>query len=181
MPDVHIEPRGQFVEQARLSDAGGARKHKAATAVDERVEVLQLRVTPDQWPRVGDVLETSRVIPDAGTAFCYLSTTGRVTGRPHRIEIWFAAAPANATIYLLAGGRERSDWVANLLASPACTVEIGSTRYPAIARVLREGTDEDELARTLVHDKYAQGDDLVQWRGEALPVAIDLGKIDGEV
>ena len=42
-----------------------------------------------------------------------------------------------------------------------------------------EGTDEDEIARTIVHDKYANGDDLEQWRGEALPVAIDLTPVDG--
>jgi hypothetical protein len=27
---------------------------------------------------------------DASQAFCYLTTTGRVSGRPHTIEIWFA-------------------------------------------------------------------------------------------
>jgi hypothetical protein len=26
----------------------------------------------------------------ADEEFCYLTTTGRVTGRPHEIEIWFA-------------------------------------------------------------------------------------------
>ena len=37
-----------------------------------------------------------------------------------------------------------------------------------------EGSDEDEPARTLVHDKYARGDDLARWRVTALPIAIDL-------
>jgi deazaflavin-dependent oxidoreductase (nitroreductase family) len=106
--------------------------------------------------------------------FCYLTTTGRVSGRPHRIEIWYAAAPERDTIYLLSGGRDRSDWVRNLIAAPQCTVEIAGARYDGVARVLERGTDEDELARTLVHDKYAQGDDLASWRAEALPVAIDL-------
>ena len=30
----------------------------------------------------------------------------------------------------------------------------------------------------LVHDKYAQGDDLASWRASALPVAIDLSPAD---
>ncbi len=34
--------------------------------------------------------------------FCYLTTTGRKTGRPHTIEIWFGFA--NDTFYLLSGG-----------------------------------------------------------------------------
>lgn len=106
--------------------------------------------------------------------FCYVTTTGRVTGAPHRIEIWFATPPGRDTIYLLAGGRHRSDWVRNLVAHPECTVEIGADRYRGLARVLDAGTDEDDRARTLVHDKYARGDDLRQWRNNALPVAIDL-------
>ena len=105
--------------------------------------------------------------------FCYLTTTGRSTGRPHRIEIWFAADPARATIYALAGGRERSDWVRNLVALPACRVEIHDRTFAGTARMI-EGTSDDRHARTLVHDKYAQGDELAGWRATALPVAIDL-------
>src|SRR3954451_24074887 len=107
------------------------------------------------------------------TEYCYVTTTGRRSGKPHRIEIWFADAPDGHTIYLLAGGRDRSDWVRNLQTHPACTVEIAENTYRGTARMI-EGTDEDEVARTLVHDKYAQGDDLVQWRTDSLPVAIDL-------
>jgi deazaflavin-dependent oxidoreductase (nitroreductase family) len=109
----------------------------------------------------------------AARDFCYVTTTGRTSGRPHRIEIWFAAHPDHDTIFMMSGGRERADWVRNLVASPRCEVEIGRTRFVGYGRVI-EGTDEDEPARTLVHDKYAQGDDLAGWRATALPVAIDL-------
>jgi hypothetical protein len=30
---------------------------------------------------------------------CYLKTTGRITGRPHRVEIWFALN--GHTLYIL--------------------------------------------------------------------------------
>jgi deazaflavin-dependent oxidoreductase (nitroreductase family) len=109
----------------------------------------------------------------AALDFCYLTTTGRTTGDPHRIEIWFAAHPSRDTIYLLSGGRERADWVRNLQASPRCSIEIGGRRMVGDARVI-EGADDDELARTLVHDKYATDDDLASWRATALPVAVDL-------
>jgi deazaflavin-dependent oxidoreductase (nitroreductase family) len=109
----------------------------------------------------------------AALDFCYLTTTGRVTGDAHRIEIWFAAHPTRDTIYMLSGGRDRSDWVRNLLASPHCSIEIGDRRMVGYARLI-EGGDDDELARTLVHDKYAHGDDLASWRATALPVAVDL-------
>ncbi len=113
------------------------------------------------------------MIPNADADFCYVTTIGRTSGTHHRIEIWFAAAPARDTIYLLAGGRERADWVRNLQAEPDCVVDIGERRYVGHARFV-EDTREDEIARALVHDKYARGDDLTRWRGEALPVAIDL-------
>ena len=109
----------------------------------------------------------------AALDFCYVATTGRTTGRLHRIEIWFAAHPELDTIFMLSGGRERADWVRNLVASPRCAVEIGGEEFVGYGRVI-EGTDDDEFARTLVHDKYAEGDDLTSWRATALPVAIDL-------
>ena len=44
--------------------------------------------------------------------YCYLTTTGRVSGQRHEIEIWFGAKGEN--IYLLSGGGLDSDWVKNL-------------------------------------------------------------------
>ena len=105
--------------------------------------------------------------------YCYLTTTGRVTGRPHRIEIWFALD--GATVYLLAGGRERADWVRNLTAEPAVTLELAGRRYQATARVVAaEG--EAGQARRLLPDKYSRRYEgsLERWRDSALPVALDL-------
>ena len=105
--------------------------------------------------------------------FCYLTTTGRVSGRPHTIEIWFALA--GTTAYLLAGGGDRSDWVRNLQRDPKVRVRIRDRTFEGRARVLEAG-DEERAARTLVHDKYrgSSADSLVSWRDTALPVAIDL-------
>jgi len=111
--------------------------------------------------------------PFADEQYCYLTTSGRVTGRPHRIEIWFALD--GDTVYLLSGGRDRSDWVKNLRKTPEVTVELGSGVFSGRARVVEDAA-EDERARALVHDKYAAGygGDLAGWRGSALPVAVDL-------
>lgn len=112
----------------------------------------------------------------AGDDYCYLTTTGRRTGRPHRIEIWYAAD--GDILYLLAGGGGSSDWVRNLLAEPAVTVEIDGEVRRGRGRVCDDGDDGDEAqrARSLVFAKYAPrtGDDLTGWRERALPVAIDL-------
>jgi deazaflavin-dependent oxidoreductase (nitroreductase family) len=117
-----------------------------------------------------------------GAPFCYLTTTGRVSGRPHTIEIWFALQAR--TLYLLSGGGERSDWVRNLLRHPEVTVRLGrrdAAGLPGRARVVERGSDEDELARGLVVAKYqpTYGGDLSGWRRSALPVAVDLARGDG--
>ena len=112
-----------------------------------------------------------------GAAFCYLTTTGRVSGRPHTIEIWFARH--GRTLYLLSGGGDRSDWVRNLRRHPEVTVRLGrrdAAELAGRARVVEPGSDEDELARRLVVAKYQStyGGDLSGWRRSALPVAVDL-------
>jgi deazaflavin-dependent oxidoreductase (nitroreductase family) len=119
---------------------------------------------------------------DPGTAgaslgaedYLSLTTSGRVSGNPHRIEIWFALS--GATAYLLSGGGERSDWVRNLRADPSVGVRIGERDFTATARIVDPATDEDALARRLVFDKYVRGysGDLTAWRASALPVALDL-------
>lgn len=103
----------------------------------------------------------------------HLTTVGRVTGRPHTIEIWFASR--ESTIYMLSGGRDRSDWVRNLIRTPDVWVRAGSLEYSGLGRVVVD-SDEDEIARDAVHAKYAPRyrGDLSRWREAALPVAVDL-------
>ncbi len=104
--------------------------------------------------------------------FCYLTTVGRVTGRPHEIEIWFALE--GRTLYMLSGGRDRSDWVKNLRRTPEVTVRIADERFEGRARVV-EDPEEDALARRLLVEKYERTPGrLANWRRTALPVAVDL-------
>jgi deazaflavin-dependent oxidoreductase (nitroreductase family) len=108
----------------------------------------------------------------ASLPFGYLTTTGRVSGRPHRIEIWIALH--DGTVYLLSGGRNAADWVRNILVTPEVVFEIGDVRRLTRARVLEPGTDEDALARRLLLEKYGgTGEDLDGWARTSLPVAID--------
>jgi deazaflavin-dependent oxidoreductase (nitroreductase family) len=107
----------------------------------------------------------------APVPFGYLTTTGRITGNAHRIEIWFAMQ--QDTVYLLAGGREASDWVRNILVTPEVVFEIGDARRLTRARVLEAGSDEDAIARRLLLEKYGgAGEDLRSWARTSLPVAI---------
>ncbi len=106
--------------------------------------------------------------------FCYLTTTGRLTGRPHEIEIWFALVPETQTLYMLSGGGDRSDWVKNLLRDPEVEVRIAGERFGGRAREAKD-VEEDELARRLLVEKYDSSPGrLENWRRSALPVVVDL-------
>jgi deazaflavin-dependent oxidoreductase (nitroreductase family) len=104
--------------------------------------------------------------------FCYLTTVGRVSGRPHTIEIWFAID--GDALYMLSGSHG-SDWVKNVLHAPGVTVRLGDAVFAGRARVVAQA-DEDALARQLVLAKYQPGydGDLSEWGRTALPVAVDL-------
>jgi deazaflavin-dependent oxidoreductase (nitroreductase family) len=109
----------------------------------------------------------------AGEDFCYLTTTGRVSGRPHTIEIWFALK--GYTLFMLSGGMDRSDWVKNALRLPDVTVRIKNKVFAGKAR-LAKVVEEDALARQLLFEKYqpSSEDDLTEWARSSLPVAVDL-------
>jgi N-acetylglutamate synthase-like GNAT family acetyltransferase len=83
--------------------------------------------------------------------YAYLTTRGRVTGRMHRIEIWFVRI--GVTVYILNGGG-RSHWVKNARTTPQVTIEIGTKKFKAHARAPRDVT-EDGVARRMLCDKYA--------------------------
>jgi deazaflavin-dependent oxidoreductase (nitroreductase family) len=109
---------------------------------------------------------------------CYLTTVGRESGRPHEIEIWFAAA--GNCIYLMNGGGTRrppgqSDWVLNARANPAVEVRISDELFAGVAREVEFDSEEHESARRLLVTKYAtRDDDLANWRATAFPMAIEL-------
>jgi deazaflavin-dependent oxidoreductase (nitroreductase family) len=113
-------------------------------------------------------------VPEPGDLdFGYLTTTGRISGRSHEIEIWFALH--GRTVYLLSGGRDDSDWVRNIIAAPEVTFRIADVARATIARVVEAGTDEDALARRLLVHKYTDRDpdDLGDWGRTALPIAVE--------
>jgi deazaflavin-dependent oxidoreductase (nitroreductase family) len=112
--------------------------------------------------------------------YCYLTTTGRVTGKPHEIEIWFVIH--DITLHLMAGGKYESDWVKNLVKNPSVTVRIAKHIFAGMARIV---TDEKEemTARTTMAEKYQEweeGRTLSQWARTALPVAIDLDSLENK-
>jgi deazaflavin-dependent oxidoreductase (nitroreductase family) len=105
--------------------------------------------------------------------FCYLTTTGRNSGRAHTIEIWFALN--GYTLYMLSGGRDKADWVKNVMRHREVQLRISDVIFTGQARLVTN-TEEDALARKIVYDKYTprDSDDLSDWSRTSLPVAVDV-------
>jgi deazaflavin-dependent oxidoreductase (nitroreductase family) len=70
----------------------------------------------------------------AGGLTCDITTTGRVSGQPRRIEIWYFTLGGRVYITGTPGPR---DWYANLLANPQFVFHV------------KEGTQADLPARAL--------------------------------
>ncbi len=106
--------------------------------------------------------------------YCYVTTTGRVSGKPHEIEIWFGLC--GNTIYLLSGGGDKSDWVKNMRANPQVKVRIAKHNFTGHARFVLEAEEESQVRHLLAakYQGWREGRKLSEWARIALPVAILL-------
>ena len=128
---------------------------------------------------MSDVTQTqsNETLPDelARRNVCYLTTTGRITGNSHEIEIWFAAR--GDTIYILSGGRDRSDWVKNIAKTPDVRIRFDNQVYTGTGRIVGTEEPDDRIAREALVTKYygwREGQPINNWGRESLPVAISL-------
>jgi deazaflavin-dependent oxidoreductase (nitroreductase family) len=106
--------------------------------------------------------------------YCYLTTTGRKSGNPHEIEIWFGIK--GDSLYLLSGGGDASDWVKNLRVNPNVNVRIANRTFKGKAGIVSE--KEELTARYMLAAKYQgwkEGQPLSGWGKTALVVRIKLG------
>ena len=106
--------------------------------------------------------------------YCYLTTIGRVTGKPHEIEIWFAVH--DNSLHLMAGGKYQSDWVKNLLKNPSVNIRISSQTFAGTARIVSDETEEMKVRYALAekYQEWEEGRTLSSWAKTALPVAVDI-------
>jgi deazaflavin-dependent oxidoreductase (nitroreductase family) len=97
----------------------------------------------------------------ADPEFLYLTTTGRRSGQPREIEIWFTARAGR--YYVVSEHREEAAWVRNLTVEPRVSVRVGPLRFTARARIVHE-SHEPELAaaiQELSEKKYGWGQGLI--------------------
>ena len=79
-----------------------------------------------------------------------ITTTGRRSGKPRRIEIWSFYIDGKV---LLMGFRGKHDWYANLLANPELTYHLKEGAHRDVSATARPVTDETERRRLLTRLK----------------------------
>lgn len=101
--------------------------------------------------------------------YCYLTTRGRVTGKPHEIEIWFVVH--EGALYIMSGGMDKADWVKNLLKEPNVSIRIDGQTFNAVAALL-EDKQAEGFVRMKMAIKYDEGEGhgLSVWARTALVV-----------
>ena len=95
--------------------------------------------------RIRDALEEDRVVD--------ITTTGRLSGTPRRIEIWFFRA--RGCIYLTGAPGRRRSWYQNLVAEPALTfhlkqsarADLDATAFPIVDHESRVAILREVLAQ----------------------------------
>lgn len=108
---------------------------------------------------------------------CYLTTTGRRSGRPHEIEIWFGVDAA--TLYLISGNGPGADWYRNLVADPTVLVRIEGETRAGRARAVADPAERRRVG-DLMGAKYVwDGDPSISlsyeaWCYDVPAVAVDF-------
>jgi hypothetical protein len=119
--------------------------------------------------RIRRALETERTID--------ITTIGRVTGRPHRIEMWFHNLEGQLYLTGLPGTR---GWYANLLAHPEFTFHLkGAVRadLPARAAAVVEPARRRAIL-TPILEALGRAGELEAWVRESPLVAVTI--LEGE-
>lgn len=97
---------------------------------------------------VRQALATDRIID--------ITTTGRQTGQPRRLETWLYRA--SGTLYLT-GRPGRRSWLANIAADPALTVHIKTSAtadLPATGRVIHDEAERRMILTEILDEARAR-------------------------
>ena len=94
-------------------------------------------------------------------AYLYLTTTGRRSGQPREIEIWFTER--DSRFYIIAEHGEHANWVRNIRADPRVRVRVGDLQFTGTARLV-DDEREPELTgavKALSDAKYGWSSGLI--------------------
>jgi deazaflavin-dependent oxidoreductase (nitroreductase family) len=104
-----------------------------------------------------------------------VTTTGRRSGDPQRIEIWTWIS--DGTVYLT-GSPGRRDWYANLKANPELVLHVkrgAQLDLPARARLIEDPAERRAILPRLLSGRY----DLEAWIAGAPLAQLEFTTLDG--
>jgi deazaflavin-dependent oxidoreductase (nitroreductase family) len=108
---------------------------------------------------------------------CDITTTGRKSGTPRRLEIWYFMI--DDQVYIT-GTPGRRDWLANLQANPLMTFHVkegARADLPARARVISASDERRQIMGRIMRENSwfaAQQFDLDEWVAGSPLVAVDF-------
>ncbi|HEU4894709.1 MAG TPA: nitroreductase family deazaflavin-dependent oxidoreductase [Acidimicrobiia bacterium] len=91
-----------------------------------------------------------------------ITTTGRRTGMPRRVEIWWFNVDGR---FIITGTPGRRDWLANLNANPNLTIHVQGRDIPATATPVRDVVFRRKVftrPQTMWYSSQAELDHLVE-------------------
>jgi deazaflavin-dependent oxidoreductase (nitroreductase family) len=86
-----------------------------------------------------------------GEKFIYLTTTGRKTGKPHTVELWFAIS--DNRIFLSHEGA-MTDWMKNIQKKGDVNVKIGNIKLAGRASFTPDKGASREMGKKALYEKY---------------------------
>ena len=92
--------------------------------------------------------------------FIYVTTTGRKSGLPREIEIWFVER--DGKFYIFAEHFYKANWVRNIQNDARVQARLGKQAFSATARILDEKKEAKLWRETqrLCREKYGWGEGL---------------------
>jgi deazaflavin-dependent oxidoreductase (nitroreductase family) len=104
---------------------------------------------------------------------CDITTIGRKSGQPRRIEIWYFVV--DGTVYI-SGTPGARDWYANVQANPQLIFHVKQGAHadlPARAEPIREPVERRRImARIMAANSYFAGGDLAAWVADSPLIAV---------
>ena len=105
----------------------------------------------------------------------YLTTTGRRTGNPHTVELWFATK--DDSIYLSHEGKY-TDWMKNFGKNDKVEFKIGNLHFMGRARIIHDKEKFDVGKHALYRKYYGLASEAVIDDWFSLSTLIEIVKID---
>lgn len=102
--------------------------------------------------------------------YAYLTTTGRRTGAPHTVELWYRRTD-DGTVWFMAGDRT-SDWVRNAEADRSVRVRVGDGATLDGTAAVEEGGDDLRRAFGARYQGWREGGELSGWARTATTIAV---------